>query len=411
MHRLLVLSLALGFTPPWPVFAESASPAPMTREASEWAAFCDRLKEEGRRILMEHPQPQAIDREEGLRYLAQQVRQVIGDELIGEQTGFPLLRLGATTIDKWGLDGADAKYQGARVDDKGVYRLHGRLGTARLIAMQSFTMEGGYQAFASMSGDAFAPDASRAVDIRISAQRPEGWTGPWLELGAGATNLLVREYFGNWATEEPSRLVIQRLDSPQAPASDPAGERLARMAGAFASRAELWLRRSAQTRQHLTNRFTRPPNQTSQGLKDNVYGQGWFRVPEGSALVIEFDAPDALLWSFQLGNYWWESLDYVNHTGSLNGDQALASSDGRYRLVISQRDPGVPNWLDPSGHPEGMVLYRYQQAKNAPVPKATLVPFAKLREFLPSDTPTVTPPQRALEIAARRDHASRRWAP
>ncbi|MAE94927.1 MAG: hypothetical protein CL910_09735, partial [Deltaproteobacteria bacterium] len=334
-----------------------------------------------------------------------------GDELIAEERGFPLLRLGATTIDKWGLDGADARYLAARIRGDGVYRLHGTLGTARLIAMQSFTMAGGFQAFDSMSGEAFGADADRRVDLRISATRPEGWTGPWLRLAPAATNLLVREYFNDWEREEVSRLVLERLDAPEPRTGDPAAGRLARIAAAFGGRAALWLPRAAQTREHLVNRFTRPPNQASQGLKDNVYGQGWFQVPEGSALVIELDAPDALLWSFQLGNTWWESLDYVNHTGSLNGHQAVASSDGRYRLVISQEDPGVPNWLDPSGHPEGMVLYRYQQARNAPVPKARRVPLAELRQTLPEDTPEVTPQQRALEIARRREHASRRWSP
>jgi hypothetical protein len=165
-----------------------------------------------------------------------------------------------------------------------------------------------------------------------------------------------------------------------------------------------------QTRKKLRNRLA-PTANTGQGLADNFYGQGWFALEPGQVLLIELDAPDALLWSFQIGNFWWESLDYVSRTGSLNGDQAVASSDGRYRIVIAAEDPGVPNWLDTAGHPEGAILYRYQQAKNNPTAVARLVALEQLRAELPADTPSVSAEQRAREIAARQAHAARRWAP
>ena len=148
-----------------------------------------------------------------------------------------------------------------------------------------------------------------------------------------------------------------------------------------------------------------------QGLADNLYGTGWFALEPDEVLLIELDPPDALLWSFQLGNFWWESRDYVNRTGSLNGDQAVASSDGRYRIVIAAEDPGVPNWLVTAGHPEGAILYRYQQARNNPRPSVRVLSRADLAGALPADTPRVTPEQRGESIARRRAHAAERWAP
>ena len=60
------------------------------------------------------------------------------------------------------------------------------------------------------------------------------------------------------------------------------------------------------------------------------------------------------------------------------GFQAVKSSDGRYRLVIALEVPGVPNWLDPAGHAEGVIIYRYQNAPaENPVPVARVVPIAK----------------------------------
>jgi hypothetical protein len=403
---LVVLLTACGGDPPAPVAGE-------TDPVAAWEAFCDQLKATGVEILQEFPQAHAIDRAEAPRYLAQQVAAAVEGTLIDGQTAFPLLRLTASTIGSWGLDGADAKYLQARVEGDGEYRLVGRLGSARLIAIQLFTMRPDYEPFAFLSGDALAPGEDGAFELRISGERPAGWDGPWLPLDPRATTLLVREYFNDWENELPSQLRIERLDEGGGlgRAGDP-GALLGAIAETFALRAPMWLERSQQVRRFFENDFySGGDEENAQGLADNVYGSGWFALEPNEALLITLDAPDALLWSFQLGNFWWESTDYVNGTASLNGHQAVPSSDGRYRVVIALEDPGVPNWLDPAGHTEGAMLYRFQKARNAPEPEVSVVPLAELAGQLPPDTPVVTAEERRREIAARRAHVSRRWEP
>jgi hypothetical protein len=78
------------------------------------------------------------------------------------------------------------------------------------------------------------------------------------------------------------------------------------------------------------------------------------------------------------------------------------------RLVIAHRDPGVPNWLDASGHPEGMIQYRYVWARSRPEPRLRLVPFAAVREALPPGHPRVSPEERRRTLAAREAHLRRR---
>ncbi len=63
----------------------------------------------------------------------------------------------------------------------------------------------------------------------------------------------------------------------------------------------------------------------------------------------------------QLGSMWYISLDYVNHQTSLTADQARIDPDGRMRFVISERDPGVANWLERTGHGRGYVQLRWQR--------------------------------------------------
>ena len=123
------------------------------------------------------------------------------------------------------------------------------------------------------------------------------------------------------------------------------------------------------------------------------------------------DEPTALLWSVQLGNVWWESIDYINHTASLNDTQLTKSSHGKFRIVIAQDDPGVPNWLDPAGHSHGAVLFRMQEAEQITQPQMQIVKVAELAEHLPQDTLQVAAEQRQEEIRVRRRHAAIRWAP
>jgi hypothetical protein len=63
----------------------------------------------------------------------------------------------------------------------------------------------------------------------------------------------------------------------------------------------------------------------------------------------------------QLGSMWYISLDYIHHQTSLTADQARIDPDGMLRFVISERDPGVANWLECTGHRRGYVQIRWQR--------------------------------------------------
>jgi len=80
---------------------------------------------------------------------------------------------------------------------------------------------------------------------------------------------------------------------------------------------------------------------------------------------------------------------------------------------VSATDPAVPNWLDTEGFSRGVILMRYDGLETAEIPEAhhptaTVVKFSELRASLPLDEPTVSPQERADELAARRRHVQRR---
>lgn len=406
--RLFLCAIVVLFLSP--AFAETVEE---TAEIRAWREFARQVEVAGVDILSTYPQPDTLDKAEGLRYLLQQLSHSIQQKLIGQPEQISLLRIGATTLNKWGFDGADAKYQGASITGSGSYRFYGQLGSARLFALQLTRMEGTYAAYGALTGEHFDTDEEGNFEVLISPRKPSDWTGDWLELDPAADSVLVREYFSDWANERPGRYYLERLDAAvssapltQAQAITLLGDTVAK----FSSRAPQWQGRVDQARKHLVNRVYMK-KADGQGLASNAYGSGWFSVGEDQALVIEMDAPEALLWSVQLGNVWWESIDYINHTASYNDNQAVPGSDGRYHFVLSHEDPGVPNWLDPAGHSEGALMFRMQEAKKVVNPTMKLVALADLMKHLPKDTPTITFDDRKQAIAMRRAHAAVRWAP
>jgi hypothetical protein len=144
------------------------------------------------------------------------------------------------------------------------------------------------------------------------------------------------------------------------------------------------------------------------GADDILYGNDWFRLGDDEALVVSCDVPDARYWSFQLCDSWFRSLDYANHQTSLNAAQLQRDADGRVRIVVSSRDPGVANWLDTTGLREGVFQYRFIWATTTPQPTARCVALAHLAEVLPADTRRVTAEQRRRTVAIRQSHVARR---
>ena len=92
----------------------------------------------------------------------------------------------------------------------------------------------------------------------------------------------------------------------------------------------------------------------------------------------------------------------------MNGQQAHIDTDGRFRAVVSRRDPGVPNWLDTICWDVGIILLRWYRAEQKQAITTKTVHIDDVRKHLPVDTPTVTSDERKLKVEQRR-RAVMRW--
>lgn len=407
--RLCVLFLALATTH---VYAESVN-STKAQIINEWKAFARSLEQAGTKILEQSSTRDDIDAAEANLYLVQQLSAAIIQEFDEYRIDTPLLRVGATTIHKWGLDSSEAKYQGAVIDSSGLYRLSGTLGSAQIISIQSVMSAETFKSYASIDQTQLRASPEGKFELLIGLSKPEDWQGPFLQLQTTSNRLLVREYFGDWPIEAPSTFLLERLDNAQAPppmTMETSTDLMQAIAKRFERRAPFWNGWVQNSRSKLKNQL-RLLVGNQQGLSNNAYGDGWFDIADDEALLIELEPPKAQMWSFQLGNYWWESIEYVTGFGSINSFQAHTDSDGMIRLVIAKQDPGILNWLDTGGHNEGSVMYRFQNTTTVPSPTARLVKLDKLNELLPADTATATPEDREQARQARRQHLQQRWAP
>jgi hypothetical protein len=163
------------------------------------------------------------------------------------------------------------------------------------------------------------------------------------------------------------------------------------------------------------NKMNAASGATGGGMSTNLYSGGVFELGPDEALVVEnrIRLPAQYI-GFQLGNLWGESMEYADRVGSRNGHQCHVDDDGAIRLVIAHADPGVQNWIDTSGHPEGFLTPRWAYSKTPapedwPTISAKVVPLSEVRTQLPDNTPAFTPEERRREIAIRQRHVRKRF--
>ena len=99
-------------------------------------------------------------------------------------------------------------YSGASIRPDATYRVWGHRGSARFVHFQVMAGIGNI-------GDAVADDMAIAGDGTFELLlSPERQGENWLPLAEGASSLVIRQFFYDWATEEPASLQIECLSKP-----------------------------------------------------------------------------------------------------------------------------------------------------------------------------------------------------
>lgn len=402
------------------VSAHAAPPAPQPGDAGQsvpgWDAFLDGLRDLPDRILAKLPEDQRND---------PQVRAEVGRlalsaiaagtiDALASDPDHPVFIPQLNNYITVGQPNADTNYRSAKIAPGGTYRLRGLRGTMN----QARIAEMAPPAKPAVPGapskprpvhdiNALTVDAEGRYDVVLSPVRPEGYTGDWWQSDPATISLLVRMVGSQWGKEKEPTLSIERLDVPAArlrPSAQVLESKLRSIPASAGFIAPLLVDRPGKLRaEGFVNKLKAVDFNALGGLAGQFYFEGAYDLKEDEALIVETPVPEECTYnSLILTNEIYETTDWYNNLSSLNGAQTKVDEDGVLRVVVSAKDPGVPNWLATAGYPSGMIQGRWMECSTQPVPQVRKVALSQVRKHLPKGTDTVTPEQREQLIRDRR---------
>ena len=335
---------------------------------------------EAERLVREAPHIESeADLLEGLQYLAGGIA-ACTHLAFDYDRDHPFLQSGTGPFTKMGLDNPDTLYFGTRVQAGREYVVTGTRGTTTDL---SFQLLGGEYT------DDNVPDSETAFDDR---QLDIGANGDYEWRFTPKTNaqLVIREVYNDWSAQR-GKVAIARVDTagtaPPPLTNDLIEKRFAVAGKQLVQRIKTWLQFPQWFYMNIPVNTMVAPRLTPGGLATQYSSAGHFELTPDQALVITLPATDAPYLGFQLGSLWYVSLDYINHQSSLNGTQAQVDADGKIRIVVADRNPGVTNWVETLGHRKGFLQFRWQRVSRelteADGPTAELIDINDVAGYLP----------------------------
>ncbi len=332
-----------------------------------------------------------------MRYLSRLVRTGLERHVEGaDPADAYLYSLCDERIKGFGGDNPDTRYFGASISSDHTYRLSGDLRSCSFFSIMTtgFDEHGAYRITGSLDGNAM-PEARkgpieiaiRSDDASASAEGRHVGHGPasaTLSTTRDTKSLLVRCTFDDFAAKGKLQLALSRADASGELvqyAFESIAKGLLETAKFVRSTAERCSSQSVGLRKNFNQLPLSDPERIRKlGGDPNIfyYSAAW-SVAEDEFLVIHIPTiPECTTWGFQINNLWTESLDYTQAPIHLNKTSAHYDTDGGVTIIVSERDPGRPNWLRTLGHRTGTANFRLMGAKEPVVAEVKLVSSAEL---------------------------------
>lgn len=314
----------------------------------------------------------------------------------------------------------DVAYYLTRVRGQGVYRITGKRGT---VARIDLAIQKGFIGFTDHSPtlrniniDDLNISPDETFELLLGGERPAGFKGNWFALDPATDDifLLVRQISYDRSTEEDGYLTIQRVDTPigQDLRYKDIDRRLAEVPSYVEKMASTIMALMA-TQFPADHQINRVENITKKfGEQSSIIGQTYYAgelvLGPDEALIIEFEPPENCpYWNTQLVDSFFNALDYLFHQTELNSERVHVDPDGKVRIVVSQKDPGVPNWMDKGDYERNVIRFRWYKGAT-PELRSRTVAVSEVAKFLPPSTPRVTPEERQAELRRRVEGVQRR---
>jgi hypothetical protein len=282
---------------------------------------------------------------------------------------------------KWGGDNSDAFYQLSPIDPDRTYRVRGNRGDSVYLSMTVYggPDDGRYseRIVGTMNDRTLEFDADGNFEFTIG---PTPQPGAWLKTEPDAVFALTRDYVTARETARRVQWTIEAVDGPTRRQEDRAD--MTRRLKA----ARTWLRDQLAmlpVKVEPPNEIHEPypvPTQTyGWAAGDAAYAMGAFELEPGQALVVEGNSPECVFWNLCLWNPFLHTYDFTRERVTINGGEVSYEPDGSWRIVISDEDPGHPNWVSTAGRAKGLIWLRWFLPEQTPArPNCRVVNVAEV---------------------------------
>jgi hypothetical protein len=307
---------------------------------------------------------------------------------------------------RYGLDNPDSVYRIIPIDGSQRYLIKGKVAAQRLTENYFTLWDRDGNTVDVFSGRDLQLEADGSFTITVDSDPANGRPNH-IRSSPAAHEFYIRDVLLDWNTDTPNTLSVEKLGG--APVKPPLSD------DEQAALTAKFMRNYADNTMRWNNQaLLRPANvidftidrDTDGALRNQFYVLGQFKLRDDEALLLTLHTAGAAYFIVPITNLWGTSNDILNRNGSLNKAQSAANPDGTYTFVISLKDPGIYNWIDPSDLHEGIITARWAEFPGGrPDGKVSLesrlVPFAELDRELPGAIRRVTPAERKQQLAQR----------
>lgn len=339
-----------------------------------WEEFCDNLKLAGSALMYTGAPRDPFQQAEGVKYLTRLTRAGLEAFVEYNDPDFPIFRRMVHETVKLGADNPDNYYMNAQINGHNEYRITGKRNTVHYLGF--FTQNGNYGTTGGLSPCGVLEHQNMEFiengkfEIILSKEK-KGKN--WLKIEDETSLVMVRQTFFDRSKEIPSDIRIEKIGSSgkPKPINPEMIDKGLKTAALFTAGAPMLFSKWAKGFQKHTNKlpkFDLAKSNAAGGDANIIYHHSHWKLDEDEALVINVKPPECDSWNFQLNNYWMESLDYRYFNICISKGNAVYNDDGSVRIIVSHKDPGLPNWIETCGHNEGTMCWRWYRLSEGEKP-------------------------------------------
>lgn len=271
---------------------------------------------------------------------------------------------------RWGIDNPDSVYRVIPISHDQSYVIRGKLGKQQFNENHFTLWDEDMKTIGLISGNNIHADKDGNFEITVNSSGPRDIKNH-IQTSLGSKEFYIRDTIIDWENDRPNILEIENISKHKLNNKFDRKQQIKIVKEYMKKWATNTTRWNQQALSKPENEFSFKIDRDTDGaLRNQVYLLGHFNLPsKDHCLHLEIFLDGAKYFIAPITNIWGTTNEIMFKNGSLNNYQSKINESGTYSYILSQKDPGVHNWLDPSGLSEGILTLRWSGFPNEVVGK------------------------------------------